>query len=84
MKYENFEKAKSLVQKIDQTKTLIDDLSASNVFVSVQRSSIGIMTIGSWNSCEHEDKDLAAEFINKLSLKYQDKLERLKTELELC
>ena len=82
MKYENFSKAKSLVEQIDKNKKTLEDLNSDNVSVKLLDNQWTIMTIGSWSSCEHDCRNYAARFVNDLKFHYEEKLKKLNAELE--
>lgn len=82
MKYENFSKAKSIVEQIDKDKKILEELNGDNVSVKVMDNTYTIMTVGSWSSCEHSCRDFAARFIIELKFYYEQKLQKLITELE--
>jgi hypothetical protein len=81
MKYENFEKAKALVEKINNIKVLINDLSSDNVSVRLLDGQCNIITIGAWESCEHSRKDLAIEFVGNLVRSYKNELDKTLEDL---
>ncbi len=82
MKYENFQKAKSIVEQIDKNKKLLEDLNSQNVSVKLLDNQWTIMTIGSWSSCEHDCRNYAAQFVNNLKCHYEGVLRHLNAELE--
>lgn len=82
MKYENFEKAKSIVEEIRKKQKLIDELSSDNIYVKILDSNYTVMTIGTWSSCEHSQKDLAKEFILKIVQVYASEIAKLHGELQ--
>jgi hypothetical protein len=82
MKYENFQKAKSIVEQIDKIEKLLEYLNGQNVSVKLIDGPSLIMTIGSWSSCEHDCKNYAARFINDLKCHYEGRSEYLHRELE--
>ncbi len=81
MKYENFEKVKSICEQIDKTKKVIEDLKSDNISVKVLDNQWTIMTVGSWSSCEHDCKDFASKFIIELKNHYETKLLLLHDDL---
>ncbi len=78
MKYENFEKAKSIVGQIDNDQQTIEELSRDNVSVKVLVNDWTIMSVG----CEHSCRNYAAKFVNDLKFYYEEKLKNLHAELE--
>jgi hypothetical protein len=83
MKYENFSQAKNLVEQINSAKHLIRQLEGDFISIRVLGSdSYVITTIGAWDNCEHEAKDLAMQFKADLISFYTKKLDVLLYELE--
>jgi len=81
MKYENFEKAKSIVDSIDKHNKVLGELTGDNVSVKLLDGQFTIMTIGSWSSCEHSCQNLAENFVQTLIEAYTQKLQSLHAEL---
>jgi hypothetical protein len=82
MKYENFQKAKGIVERIDKTEKLLKELNSQSVSIKLLDNQWTIMTIGSWSSCEHECRNYAARFLNDLKCHYEGVLRYLHSELE--
>lgn len=86
MKFENFEKAKALVEQIDKHKKTLDSLSGEEVTVTINfnmHNNGRIMAIGIWKSCEHEYTGFAWEFVRKIKEDIINQITELKTQLEL-
>lgn len=83
MKYENFQKVKSIVEQIDKDKKTLEDLNSDNISVKVLDGQWAVMTIGSWSSCEHDCRNYAARFIHDLKFHYEERLKKLNVELEM-
>lgn len=82
MKYENFEKAKSIVEVIDKSKKILEDLKSEGIYVKIMNGGSAILTMGVDATCEHECKGNAISFINGLQLYYKQKILKLGVELE--
>lgn len=82
MKYENFKRAKELVEQIDKVNALIAELKGDNVSAKLLSGQYCFMTIGAWSSCEHEAVDLAIHFVSRLIEFYIGRLQKLTNELE--
>lgn len=86
MKYENFETAKSIVEKIKKKQELFDELCVDNIHVILfdANVSVRITTIGVGGSYEHEFSAKAVEFIEDMKTNLAEKIKRLNAELEQC
>lgn len=83
MKYENLEKAITVCNKITKLRQMIIDLGNFNVQVKiVTTSGYSINTISIDNSCEHDKKAIAQEFLKLLIADYKNDLWKLETQLE--
>lgn len=83
MKYENFDKAKSLVDGINKRREIIEQLQSNDVTVRLSYSgNYTIMTIGTWDSCEHSCRELANDFRLSLIKHYQAEENKMLSELE--
>jgi hypothetical protein len=83
MKYENFDKAKSLVEGIRKHLEVLDELKSDNVSVRLQYGgNYTILTIGTWDSCEHELRDAANNFRIVLITYYEAMVADMKDQLE--
>lgn len=84
MKFENFKKAKSLVEEIEKKQNLLNALGSEDLHNKISKGYHDLfMTIGAWLSCEHECSESAVDFILTLKMLYEKRLEKLHKELEL-
>lgn len=81
MKYQNFSKAKSIVEQIDKNNKILEELKGDNVSVKILDGQFPIMTIGTWSSCEHSCQDISASFVKLVQEYYERELEKLHAEL---
>jgi len=81
MKYQNFSKAKSIVEQIDKNNKILEELKGDNVSVKILDGQFTIMTIGTWSSCEHSCQEISASFVKIVQKYYERELEKLHTEL---
>lgn len=81
MRYENFEKVKSLVDKIDKNNAIMKELKGDLVNVKVFNASSPVMTIGAYSDCEHDASQLAINFVSFLKEHYSKRLLKLHSEL---
>ena len=81
MRYENFDKVKSIVEQIKKVQQKIRDLTGENIIIEVHSGNWRVMTIGAFSACEHECTALAKDFINDLVRHYKTEEERLLNEL---
>lgn len=82
MKYENLKKATYLVGEIDETKRLLKDLSTGDVDIVVFKGQSKLLTIGAWDTCEHDAALLAVKFKEEIVSHYEKRLDKLTQELE--
>jgi len=83
MKYENFKKAKSAVEEIDKSKSILADLQSEGIYVKIMNGGSTIMSLDADpSSSEHEFKSNAISFIDQLKLHYKQKIIKLTAELE--
>jgi len=70
------EKVREYTDKIVRDNKLKNDMENKKLEQPIIRILNGnyetIMTIGAWNSCEHELKDLAIEFVEKINKYYEN------------
>jgi prefoldin subunit 5 len=83
MKYENFNKAVTIVQSIDKKSRTLEDLESPGVTVIINANEHNgrIMTIGAHKSYEHEYNPFAMEFIQRIKEDLHNEIKNLKTEL---
>lgn len=84
MKYENFDQAKDLVNKISELKNQLRDLECDNMGVKVYNTSNGY-TIYQKSAGLFDDPycSIANNFINEVKTQLINDIENLKVELDL-
>lgn len=83
MKFENFDRAEKLVDKIKKYTRLHTDLSGTFLATKVVVNGGGdIIVIEPNNNTFHECKQIGKRFIEGLKLFYENKLKELYEELE--
>ena len=84
MKYENFDKVKSLVQQISKHKQMLESLRGLHVCVVINQyeHSGKLMTVGVHESYEHEYQPAARMFIDQIIADLIVRIDTLTAELE--
>ena len=83
MKYENFEKAQSLVASIDKETAILSQLQNSFISVRIQTNSNHIVTVGAYDGCQHPLQPMIADFIVSVKADYQTRIDDMYKDLEL-
>jgi predicted secreted Zn-dependent protease len=83
MKYENFDKAVTLVEQIKRHEERLADISGNSVTVIVNsREQHGrVFSIGAYPSYEHDYTPLAINFIADIKRDLTNRIDHLKSQL---
>ena len=81
MQYENFEKVKEIVTEIDKYNKIIIDLSGDKVEMRINEGQFTIMTICTWDDCEHTYQRMAKDFVTAIVSSYKQHVKRLHNRL---
>lgn len=82
MKYENFDKAKSLVSEINKTKEILKELSSECIVVKISGSGYNIVSMDVGPNYNAPLCQLATDLVKEVRLYYEGNLETLTKELE--
>jgi hypothetical protein len=83
MKYENFNQAKDLVEQIQKHQRNLDSLQEKPEVLIIFPSGSRIYTIGTESTCEHEYQKPAAHLVETIKTDLKNKIQNLKSMLEL-
>jgi len=82
MRYENFEKIKTIVDKIHSLQEKLNQIEG-DVYVKVTyRSGVSIYTIGTDDSYEHDYTPLAIQLVESIKCDLKNRISSLKEELK--
>jgi hypothetical protein len=82
MKYENFDKVKSLVEQIRKEESFLEDLSSGNISITINKGNYGIQSIGAWPDCEHRYRDAGIAMVDTIKTDLRNRITKMKSELE--
>jgi hypothetical protein len=83
MKFENFDRAKSIVESINSDLEILNDLDRRKISVMiVDHLGRTITNIGAWQHCDHYCSTHAVIFIATLKSHYLDRIKKATAELE--
>jgi hypothetical protein len=81
MKYENFEKAQSIVGTIRNLESTLKGLDADVITIKIFDEAYAVQTIGTWSDSEHPYADLGRSFIADIKKDLQYRIDLKKHEL---